>query len=164
MLRSRVGRGLAAALCAVVVLAVAGLVAAAPLGTAFTYQGQLRQAGVPVNGTCDLQFSLFDAASGGAQVGATQAASGVTLVDGRFTVQLDFGACPTCFNGSPRFLEIAVKPTSGSTFTTRSIRGCCATSVILLGLISPVASSGARLKGHLAGRPVEPLMPYQQWM
>ena len=37
-----------------------------PLGTygsAFTYQGQLRDAGGPVNATCDLQFKLWDAAA-----------------------------------------------------------------------------------------------------
>jgi len=42
----------------------------------------------------------------------------VTVTAGLFTVPLDFGACPTCFNSAARFLEIAVKPTSGGTFTT----------------------------------------------
>jgi hypothetical protein len=37
---------------------------AAP-GTAFTYQGRLTSGGAPVNGNCDAQFSLFDAASAG---------------------------------------------------------------------------------------------------
>src|SRR4051794_29389332 len=101
MSRSRAVRLLVAALCAVVALAVAGLAVAAPFGTAFTYQGQLRQTGVPVNGTCDLQFSLFDALTGGSQIGVTQAASGVTLVDGRFTVQLDFGGA--AFDGNGRW-------------------------------------------------------------
>ena len=39
--------------------------AATPLGTAFTYQGQLEQSGAPANGSCDMLFSLFGAASGG---------------------------------------------------------------------------------------------------
>jgi hypothetical protein len=88
MSHARAVRIVLTALSLLVALTGAGLVLAAPLGTAFTYQGQLRQAGLPVNGTCDFQFSLFDAATGGAQVGTTQTAIGVTLADGRFTVQL----------------------------------------------------------------------------
>ncbi len=40
-------------------------VGAAPLGTAFTYQGRLHQSGQPAAGSYDLRFSLFDAESGG---------------------------------------------------------------------------------------------------
>jgi hypothetical protein len=112
MLRAGTVRLAIVAVAVVIALAGAGLVLAAPLGTAFTYQGQLRQAGVPVNGTCDFQFSLFDAAAAGAQIGATQAATGVTLVDGRFTVQLDFG--PAAFTGEARWLQIATRCPSGS--------------------------------------------------
>jgi hypothetical protein len=36
-----------------------------PLGTGFTYQGQLKNANGPVNDTCDFQFSLWDAAGSG---------------------------------------------------------------------------------------------------
>ena len=32
---------------------------AVPLGPAFTYQGELRQSGVPVDGTVSLRFSLW---------------------------------------------------------------------------------------------------------
>jgi hypothetical protein len=41
---------------------------------------------------------------------------------GLFNAHLDFGSCASCFDGSPRFLEIAVKLTSGATFTTLSPR------------------------------------------
>ena len=34
-------------------------------GSSFTYQGRLVKNGQPVNGTCDLSLSLWDAASGG---------------------------------------------------------------------------------------------------
>ncbi len=89
-------------------------------GTSFTYQGKLSDSGTPVNGNYDLQFKLYDTVivGTGTQQGSTLTLSTVTVTAGIFTVQLDFGACASCFNGAPRFLEIAVKPTSGGTFTT----------------------------------------------
>ncbi len=60
-------------------------------GYAFTYQGQLQDAGGPVNGTCDLRFILWNAASGGSQVGSTLTLEGVEIEDGLFTARLDFG-------------------------------------------------------------------------
>jgi len=93
----------------------------APLGTAFTYQGQLKQGGNPVNGTCDFQFSLWDAASGGAQVGSTLTKSSVTLDAGNFSVDLDFGA--NAFRGYARYLQIAMRcPTGSGSYTTLSGR------------------------------------------
>ncbi len=82
------------------------------VGTAFTYQGQLRDAGGPINGTCDLRFRLFNAASGGSQVGGTVTHEGVGLVDGLFTARLDFGA--GAFQGDERWLEIEVRCPAGS--------------------------------------------------
>jgi len=82
------------------------------LGSAFTYQGQLRQGGSPANGSCDLQFGLFDAPSQGMQIGATQMAEGVDVRNGVFTVQLDFGSA--AFSGSDRWLEIGVRCPTGS--------------------------------------------------
>src|ERR1043165_8183891 len=81
--------------------------------TAFTYQGKLADNGAPARGNYDFQFKLFDAVSSGNQIGATLTFDGnagnqplVVVANGIFTVQLDFGACPTCFNGTARFLEI----------------------------------------------------------
>ncbi|MEE4270136.1 MAG: hypothetical protein V2I67_00580, partial [Thermoanaerobaculales bacterium] len=59
------------------------------LGTAFTYQGELQESGTPVTGSGDFQFSLWDAASGGAQIGATVPVNSVAVADGRFTTSLD---------------------------------------------------------------------------
>ena len=42
----------------------------------------------------------------------------ISVTAGLFTVPLDLGVCASCFNRQARFLEIARKPTSGSTFTT----------------------------------------------
>src|SRR3989304_1581417 len=56
----------------------------ATLGTAFTYQGELRTASGPVSGTCHFQFGLWDAQTNGAQVGSTQTVNGVSVSNGRF--------------------------------------------------------------------------------
>jgi hypothetical protein len=82
------------------------------LGSAFTYQGRLTDSGSPANGTYDLRFILFDAETGGAQVGSTQTKDDVTVTNGLFSVELDFGAA--AFNGDARWMEIAVRPGSSS--------------------------------------------------
>jgi hypothetical protein len=94
---------------------------AGALGTAFTYQGQLEQSGAPTNGTCDLQFSLFDALSGGNQAGTTLTVTPVNVTDGLFSVQLDFGG--SAFDGNDRWLQVAVRcPTGSGNYTTLAPR------------------------------------------
>jgi hypothetical protein len=91
---------------------------------AFTYQGKLTDNTNPASGNYDFEFKLFDmpALNTGTQQGATLPRLNVAVTNGIFTVALDFGTCASCFNGSPRYLEIAVKPASGSTFTTLNPR------------------------------------------
>ena len=89
---------------------------AAPLGHGFSYQGQLQQAGVPVEGTVSLRFSLWDAAgsgtppSGGTQVGATQTLVSVTVTGGVFSVLLNAGdeIGSQVFDGNERWLQVEV--------------------------------------------------------
>jgi hypothetical protein len=75
--------------------------------TTFTYQGELRDNGGLASGTFGIAFSLWNAASGGSQSGATIGPNAVQVTDGRFTVELDFGAA--AFNNQSRFLEITVE-------------------------------------------------------
>ncbi len=105
----------------------------AALGTAFTYQGQLKQGGNPVNGNCDLQFSLWDAASDGTQVGTTQTKTNVSVSDGLFTIpDLDFGSV---FTGDARWLQIAVRCPAGSgMYTNLSPRQALTAAPYALGL------------------------------
>ena len=83
-----------------------GSALAAPLGTAFTYQGELKQDGTAVDETCEFWFSLW---GDDGQVGEAQFAS-VDVVDGLFTAELngagEFG--PDAFNGEERWLQIQV--------------------------------------------------------
>ncbi len=91
-----------AALMSAALAAVA--TAAEPTGTGFTYQGQLKQSGVPVTGTADFEFALWNAATDGAMVGLTDVHFDVDVVNGLFAVQLDFGS--SVFAGEARWLEI----------------------------------------------------------
>jgi hypothetical protein len=88
--------------------------------TAFTYQGQLSDAGALANASYDLRFTLFDTAMGGAKIGANQDVPAVQVTAGVFTVQLDFGV--DAFPGANRFVEIGVKPAGVGSFTTLAPR------------------------------------------
>jgi hypothetical protein len=97
--------------------------AAEPLGTAFTYQGRLIDANKPADGLYDLQFRLYDASSNGNQLGAKVNKSDVDVIDGYFTVKLNFGS--DVFDGNDRWLEIGVRPGEQSdpcAYTTLSPR------------------------------------------
>ncbi len=93
-----------------------GVTVQAALGTGFTYQGRLTDANGPVNAACDFQFSLYDAANGGSQVGSTQTVANVIVSGGLFTVQLNGGGefGPTAFAGEARWLQIATRCPAGS--------------------------------------------------
>jgi len=74
--------------------------------TTFTYQGQLKNAGVNANGSYDFIFQLYDDSNGGAQLGSSLIRDAVAVNDGHFTVSLDFG---NQFSGGSRFLQILVR-------------------------------------------------------
>ena len=80
-----------------------------PIGTAFTYQGELTEGGIPVDGTaCDFEFSLYDEEVGGILVAGPllRTLTDEELSNGRFTVDLDFGE--NVFTGKARWLDLAV--------------------------------------------------------
>lgn len=98
-------------------LAACGMLAAAPalaqsIGTAFTYQGELSDAGQFPTGRYDLRFRLYDA--GGAQIGAAVCVNDVSVVNGKFSVQLDFG---DQFRLGGRTLEIDARRDLAQTLT-----------------------------------------------
>ena len=87
---------------------------AAPLGTAFTYQGRLNYGPNPANGHYDLQLTLYDAVTAGNVLGVPLTTNAVAVTNGFFTLTLDFGSV---FDGNARWLNIAVKTNGGGVFT-----------------------------------------------
>lgn len=75
-----------------------------PQTTAFTYQGNLTSGGQPANGSFDLTFKLFDAVTGGNQLGSITM-SAFPVVNGKFTTDLDF---PGQFTGEQTWVEVTV--------------------------------------------------------
>ena len=82
-------------------------------GSAFTFQGQLKHEGEPVNDTADFIFSLWDAESGCCQLGVGITSNGVDVIDGLFTQTLDFGVHPYT-SDQTLWLQIEVRSPSGS--------------------------------------------------
>ncbi|HUS72462.1 MAG TPA: hypothetical protein VMY06_05290 [Sedimentisphaerales bacterium] len=92
----------------VVVLFGRVFVEAEPVGTGFTYQGRLIDANSPADGLYDFQFRLYNDPCTGTQQGSTIDINDLDVIDGYFTVELDFGS--DVFNGDARWLQIAVMP------------------------------------------------------
>jgi hypothetical protein len=94
----------------VAILGLAGLpgsVGAEPLGTKFTYQGNLHFQSAPADGSYDFSFSLYADADGLVFVDGPLEVQDVPVSDGLFSVELDFSAVP--FSGDARWLEVSVR-------------------------------------------------------
>ena len=84
------------------------------VGTAFTYQGVLSDAGAPVEGDYDFRVFLYNADVGGGQVGTTVLVGNVAVTDGRVALDVDFG---DVFDGTALWLEIHLRETGTTTYT-----------------------------------------------
>lgn len=119
---------------------------AAAVGTEFTYQGRLSDGGSTANGVYDYEFKLFDAASLGNQVGTTVVHDNVAVVEGLFTVGLDFGT--GAFGGGERWLAIGVRPgASGGAFTALSPRQKLTAAPYALALPNVYTDEGSNFVG-----------------
>lgn len=76
----------------------------------FVYQGELSSGGTAVNGVYDLVFEPFSAQNGGVSLAQAACFDDLTIVNGRFTVNLPF-TLP--LNGGEMHLEIRVRPGAG---------------------------------------------------
>ena len=121
--------------------------------TTFNYQGRLNDGGAVANGNYDFQFTLWDAMSGGTQQPqpspVTLARLGVTVANGVFTVQLDFGF--NALPGANRFLEIGVRPNGGGTFTTLSPRQQISSTPYAIRTLSAASAEMATNATQLGG-------------
>src|SRR6266513_5714606 len=127
---------------AIILIGLSG--AAIAQTTVFSYQGKLTDNGGLANGNYDFQFKLFDTAALGTgnQQGATVLATNVPVTNGIFTAAIDFGVCGSCFNGTARFLEIAVKLTSNVIFTTLGPRQPVTSTPYALRSLNATAADG----------------------
>ena len=94
-------------------------------GTAFTYQGSLKNSGSPATGLYDLTFTLFDTNTAGNVIAGPLTNSPTAVTNGLFTLTLDFGSTP--FNGNARWLEVGLRGGSrgASPHPTSGGRACC---------------------------------------
>ncbi|MEE4331052.1 MAG: hypothetical protein V2J10_09300 [Wenzhouxiangella sp.] len=86
----------------------------------FTYQGELTEAGEPANGTYDFRFQVFNLNRGDSQSSQPRFVDDVSVVNGIFTVELDFNS--RFENFSRLYLEVAVRPAGSGEYTTLSPR------------------------------------------
>jgi hypothetical protein len=85
-----------------------GLAEAVSMSTAFTYQGRLMDTNSPADDLYDFQFKLFNSPADGNQVGSTIDINNLDVIDGYFTVVLDFSS--NVFDGNSVWLQIDVRP------------------------------------------------------
>ena len=91
---------MAAALCATAAFAQT------PSGTAFTYQGYLKDSGAPVNSPgLQMRFELFAAVTGGTALGTVEQT--LPISKGQFTATLDFGS--VALSQDARWLQISAR-------------------------------------------------------
>lgn len=83
----------------------------------FTYQGVLKDQGIPVTGLADFKFTLFDAPTGGSSVSSTTLQPGTQVNDGTFTAR--FSTESTSLDGRPMWLEIEARYPAGSGLYTK---------------------------------------------
>ncbi len=137
--------------------------ASEPLGTTFTYQGKLTDAGAPAQGIYDLRFTIYDSINGGSPIAVPKTNSAVAVSNGLFTVTLDFGRL--VFGGEARWLEIAARTNNLGTFATFPARqpltavpyALFATNAGAATVASSVASSSITAQSIASGQVVKSL-------
>jgi hypothetical protein len=115
--------------------------------TSFSYQGRLADAGQGANGAYQFQFKLFDAVSGGNQIGAPITDLTANVTNGSFTVQLDFGAA--AFDGGERYLEISIRRAGEVNYTPLNPRQEIASAPYAVRANS--AANSETFNGNLSG-------------
>jgi len=117
----------------------------------FVYQGRLEQNGLPVNGSYNLSFSLWNQATGGTQIGSTIHEPAYPVIDGVFSISLAF---PGAFAGDQTYLQVSVngsplprQPISTSPVAQYALTGSRGAT----GATGPAGAAGATGAQGLAG-------------
>src|SRR5262245_36212469 len=83
-----------------------------PMSSGFAYEGTLKYDGDYIDGRADFTFRLFDAKTGGAQIGPIINKVTRQVTNGAFRTILNFGA--GAFDGNARWLEISIRYPAGA--------------------------------------------------
>ena len=123
---------------------------AAAQTSAFTYQGNLTDSSLAANGVYDFQFQLYN--SLGNPSGTAINVDDITVTNGVFTVQLDFGA--GAFQQvllTSRSMEIRVRPgTSTGTYTALAPRQPFTAAPIAIAATKAETATNANFLGNVA--------------
>lgn len=125
---------------AVALLAASSISAQTLLDDSFTFQGQLKDGSLPADGDFDFIFRLYDAETSGTQVGGDVTIDSWPVVEGLFTLQLDFGA--GAFASDARWIEIDVRVTGGGGYTTLAPRQPVTAAPVALYALDGPGSTG----------------------
>jgi hypothetical protein len=88
-------------------IGIQAIAPAAPMGTAFTFQGRFTDSNSPANGIYDFEWKLYDDPNAGTQLGSTVYSDNLDVNDGDFTAVLDFGS--GIFDGNEQGLGSALR-------------------------------------------------------
>ena len=149
------------------ILAVVAVPAwADPMGTTITYQGQLRDGGLPASGLYNIMFRVFDSPTSPTTIGGLSVGS-LPVVNGLFSVDLDFGSL---FTGTARWIEIRVQPLGAAEWTILSPRqmlnpvpyAVCASAVVPGAVTSTMLASEAESLAKVSGGTLQsvPAIPF----
>jgi hypothetical protein len=85
----------------------------------FSYQGRLLENGQPANGRYDFDATIWDDISTGDKIADCNAATNVEVNNGIFQITVyPVGTASGLFDGSGRFLELQVRKTGETTYST----------------------------------------------
>jgi hypothetical protein len=118
-------------------LSIGQAVLAVPQTPEFNYQGKLEQNGYPANGNYAMTFSLWDAATGGNQIGTTISEPAWPVVNGLFSINLAFAGA---FDNEQSWIEVSI---NGAVLARQPIATAPVAQFALNGNVGPTGPAGA---------------------